>query len=129
MKKTPPPREDTAAIAASMERYKHELAQKISAADPSKVYDVQPQALLRSVVVIRFVVDKDGKLLSSTILRSNGDRFTEAAALASLRGAMPLPKPPAKLLINGRLDLLESWLFNDDGRFQVRSIAQAQKSE
>ena len=128
-KKPPPPKEDPAAIAASLERYKKELAQKISEVDPAKVYDVQPQALLRSVVVIRFAVDRNGKLLSSAIQRSNGDPLTEATALASLRGAAPLPKPPAGTLTNGRLELMETWLFNSDGRFQVRSIAQVQKSE
>ena len=129
IKKTAPPKEDPAAIAASMELYKKELAQKISDVDPTKVYATQPQALLRSVVVVRFVIDRNGKLLSSAVQRSNRDPVTEAAALASLRQAAPLPKPPAKLLINGRVDLLETWLFNDDGRFQVRSIAQVQKSE
>jgi protein TonB len=68
-------------------------------------------------------------VISSVIQRSNRDPVTEAAALASLRSVAPLPKPPTKLLTNGRLEMLETWLFNDDGRFQIRSIAQAQKSE
>ena len=127
--KVAPPQEDAAALAASLELYKITLAQKISEADPAKVFAVQPQALLRSVVVVRFVIDRNGKLLSSVIQRSNRDPVTEAAALASLRIAAPFPSPPAKLLKNGRIEILETWLFNDDGRFQVRSIAQAQKSE
>ena len=127
--KSRPPQEDAASLAASMELYKNALARKISEADPAKVFAVQPQALLRSVVVVRFVIDRNGKLISSVIQRSNRDPVTEAAALASLRSAAPLPKPPAGLLTNGRLEVLETWLFNDDGRFQVRSIAQVQKSE
>ncbi|OGB26932.1 MAG: hypothetical protein A3I66_20980 [Burkholderiales bacterium RIFCSPLOWO2_02_FULL_57_36] len=123
------PIEDAAAIAASTDLYKKELAQKISDANPTQVYTVQPQALLRSVVVVRFIIDKNGKLVSSVVHRSNGDPVTEAAALASLRSVAPLPKPPAKLLSKSRIDLLETWLFNDDGRFQIRSIAQLQKSE
>lgn len=126
---TPSPKEDAAAIAASMELYKIALAQRISDADPTRVYAAQPQALLRSVVVIRIVIDQDGKLISSVIQRSNRDPVTEAAALASLRNATPLPKPPSMLLTNRRLEVLETWLFNDDGRFQIRSVAQAQKSE
>jgi protein TonB len=126
---TPPPKENSAAAAASMELYKKQLAQRISDSNTDKIYAEQPQALLRSVVVVRFVVDRHGKLVSSVIQRSNRDPETEAAALASLRSAAPFPKPPAKLLTNGRLEILETWLFNRDGRFQVRSIAQAQKSE
>lgn len=127
--RTTQPKEDPVAIAASLERYKKELAQKISDADPAKIHTEQPQALLRSVVVVRFTVDKNGKLVSSAIQRSNHDPVTEQAALASLRNAAPLPKPPPELVKKGHLDLLETWLFNTDGRFQMRSIAQAQKSE
>jgi protein TonB len=84
---------------------------------------VQPQAMLRSVVVVEFVVDRNGKLLKSGIRRSNRDRESEATALASLRASAPLPKPPADLVRTGRLELNETWLFNDDGRFQIRSTA------
>lgn len=125
----PPPKEDAASIAASMALYKAAVARKISDADSTQIYDMQPQALLRSVVVVRMVIDKDGKLISSAIQRSNRDPVTEAAALTSLRKAAPLPKPPAVLLTKGRLEMMETWLFNDDGRFQIRSVAQAQKSE
>lgn len=126
---TTPSREEAAANAASLELYKRQLAQKISDADSAKVHAEQPQALLRSVVVLRFVVNKNGKLISSAIQRSNRDPVTERTALASLRNAAPFPRPPAKLLKKGRLVLLETWLFNRDGRYQMRSIAQAQKSE
>jgi protein TonB len=127
--KVPLPKEDAAATAASVEFYKKELAQRISDASPAAVYPMQPQALLRSVVVVQFVIDKNGKLIRSAIQRSNHDPATEDAALASLRNAAPFPKPPVNLLTKGRLVLSETWLFNDDGRFQLRSIALAQKSE
>jgi protein TonB len=69
---------------------------------------VQPQALLHSVVVLRFVVDKNGKLMSSVIQRSKRDSVTEGIALTSLHNAAPLPRPPARLLTNGYLELLET---------------------
>lgn len=115
--------------ALSVEAYKEILAQHISDANRSKIYSVRPQALLRSVVVLRFILDADGKLVRSEIVRSNRDKVTEASALASLRGAAPLPPPPAKLLAGGRLEISETWLFNNDGRFQLRSIALPQMSE
>jgi protein TonB len=49
--------------------------------------------------------------------------------LATLRTSAPFPKPAPHLLSNGRLELAESWLFNNDGRFQLRSIALAQMDE
>lgn len=118
--------EDGTSTAANVELYKKELAQRIAQVNSTKVYTVRPQALLRSVVVVRFVVDADGGLVSSEIQRSNHDQSTEATALASLRSSAPFPKPAPNLLRGGRLELYETWLFNNDGRFQIRSIAQQQ---
>jgi len=89
----------------------------------------RPQALLRSVIVIRYVVDKDGNLVRSEVVRTNKDKVTEATALTTLRNTAPFPKPPVALLSNGRIELSETWLFNNDGRFQLRTIAQPQQGE
>jgi protein TonB len=97
--------------------------------DAYKQHSQRPQALLRSVIVVRYTVDGEGRLTRSEIQRGNHDRETEALALSTLRKTAPFPKPAPHLLHNGRLDLSESWLFDDDGRFQLRSIAQAQKIE
>jgi protein TonB len=112
--------------AATFEGYKRDLAQRISQVNSMKVYTGRPQALLRSVVVVKYVVDAQGNLARSEILRSNRDGVTEATALASLRQAAPFPKPGAHLTRHGRVEISETWLFNNDGRFQLRSIAEAQ---
>lgn len=83
--------------------------------------------MLRSLVVVAFTVDRDGKLVHSAVYRTNGDDEAEATALASLRRASPLPAPPAKLLDrHGRVEIMEDWLFNDDGKFQLREFAAPQ---
>ncbi|GAA4020167.1 TonB family protein [Actimicrobium antarcticum] len=115
--------------ARTLGMYKEEIAQRISDANASQVYPGQPQAFLRSVIVVKFELDAAGKLLRSEILRSNHDKATESTALASLRASAPFPRPPAHLLRHGKLDISETWLFNGDGRFQIRSIAQPQMSE
>jgi protein TonB len=112
--------------ASTVNAYKRELAQRISQMNASKVYSGQPQALLRSVVVLRYSVDARGNLVHSEIQRSNRDPETEATALASLRNSAPFPKPAANLLRRGQLEMSETWLFNNDGRFQLRTIAQPQ---
>ena len=83
--------------------------------------------MLRSLVVVAFTVDRSGKLVRSSVYRTNGDDEAEATALAALRRAAPLPAPPAKLL-NGRgeVEMMEDWLFNDDGKFQLREFAAPQ---
>lgn len=43
---------------------------------------------------IRFVLDREGKLLSSTLERSSGFRALDEEALSLPKRAQPLPKPP-----------------------------------
>jgi len=112
--------------AKSLDDYKRELALRISQVNSNKVYSGRPQALLRSVVVLRYAIDERGNLVRSEIMRSNRDSETESTALASLRSAAPFPRPAAHLVRNGQLDISETWLFNNDGRFQLRTIAQPQ---
>jgi periplasmic protein TonB len=131
---TAAPIEHAAAHASAIERsdaltldgYKRGLAQRIAEINADQVYPGRPQALLRSVIVVKYTIDAHGKLTHSAIVRSNRDHETEATALASLRKSAPFPKPASHLLHHGRIELSETWLFNNDGRFQLRTIAQPQ---
>jgi len=119
----------TPSMAASLAGYKHDLARWIAQSSPGQVFAGRPQALLRSVVVVKYQVDANGRLLRSTILRSNRDQVTESTALTTLRRAAPFPRPAAHLLRHGQVEMLETWLFNDDGRFQLRTIAEPQMEQ
>jgi protein TonB len=111
-----------------LDRYKRILAQHVSRANGDKVYAGNPQAMLRSVVVVKYEIDAGGRLVHE-IVRSNGDSVTIATTMAALRAAAPYPAPPPNLLERGRLEVLETVLFNDDGRFQLRTIAAPQRDE
>jgi periplasmic protein TonB len=115
--------------ARTLDDYKRDLALRISEVNAPKVYGGRPQALLRSVIVVRYTVDGRGHLVRSEIMRSNRDHETESTALASLRSAAPFPKPASHLLRRGQLEVSETWLFNNDGRFQLRTIAQPQMDQ
>jgi protein TonB len=123
------PGRDTSSNASSLNAYKVDVAQRISSANAGRVYQGRPQALLRAVIVLKYQVDGNGNLVRTEIFRSNGDRAAESTALASLQNSQPLPRPASHLLHRGRVEANETWLFNDDGRFQLRSIAQAQMGE
>lgn len=120
---------DGTSTAATLEAYKKDVAHRISQVNSTRVYVGRPQALLRSIVVVKYTLDGSGNLMRSEIQRSNRDRATEATALATLRNTAPFPKPGSHLLRQGRLEILESWLFNADGRFQLRSIAEPQMDQ
>lgn len=120
---------DGTSTATTIADYKKDVAQRISYVNSTKVFSGRPQALLRSVVVLKYHVDRDGHLVRSEIMRGNRDPETEGIALASLKNAAPFPKPASHLLRQGRVEIAESWLFNNDGRFQLRSVALPQMDE
>jgi periplasmic protein TonB len=129
---TPPPRPlivtPAAAVnSATLDQYRSAVAKRIIERNPSYVLHGTPQAMLRSLVVVSFTVDREGRVLESSVYRTNGDDEAESTALATLRRASPLPQPPGKLL-NGRgqIELFEDWLFNDNGKFQLREFASPQ---
>lgn len=117
---------DATSTAMTLAGYQEALAKRIVEVNSIKVYVGRPQALLRAVIVLKYTVDANGKLLHSEILRTNRDNAVEGTALASLKNTAPFPKPAPHLLHHGRVEITESWLFNSDGRFQLRSIAQPQ---
>ena len=52
-------------------------------------------------IVITFVLDRTGHVLSASIARSSGDASFDAAALAMMRRADPVPPPPALVADEG----------------------------
>jgi protein TonB len=129
---TPPPRPITTVPPAAinsytLDQYRQAVAQRIVERNPSYVLHGTPQAMLRSLVVVSFVVGRDGQIVKSSVYRTNGDDDAEATALSTLRRSAPLPEPPPRLLDGlGQLELFEDWLFNDDGKFQLRTLASPQ---
>lgn len=114
---------DGTSTASTLHAYKQDVAQRIIQVNSRHVYAERPQALLRSVVVLKFSIDENGNLVRSEVQRSNKDRHAESTAIDSLKRTSPFPKPSGHLLRHGKLEISESWLFNNDGRFQLRTVA------
>jgi len=108
-----------------LDRYKRAVAQQILQANTASTYDGVPPHMLRAVIVLQLTVDGKGALTGVKTLRSRSAEHA-AAATKSVRTAGALPAPPRELLRGGRLEFAETWLFRDDGKFQVRSVAEAQ---
>jgi len=116
-----------AVSSAALDRYRVDVAQRIVERNPARVMRGAPQVMLRSLIVVAFTVDRNGRLVRSSVYRTNGDDEAEAIALATLRHASPLPAPPGRLLdARGHLELMEDWLFNDNGQFQLRTLSPPQ---
>ncbi len=106
-----------------LDEYKQRNALRILQANSHQIYDGAPPHFLKSVVVLIFVVDARGQLASSRVLRGNGHKQLEDVALASVKRAAPFDPPPKQLLRGNTIEITETWLFRDDGKFQVRSVA------
>lgn len=112
---------------ATLDQYRMAVARRILDRNPSYVLQGTLQPMLRSLVVVSFTVDRNGQVVQSAVYRTNGDDEAESTALSTLRRAAPLPQPPARLLnARGQIELFEDWLFNDNGKFQLRTFASPQ---
>jgi protein TonB len=119
-----PPRESDA---RSVDGYKRDAARRIYFRNTELLYDGAPPPMLKSVVILSIRVDAQGKPLRISLVRGNGHRDLETRAIESVRTAAPLPIPRATLLAKGGLEYFETWLFRDDERFQIRSLAEVQQ--
>ena len=118
-----PPRESEA---RTLDGYKRDAARRIYFRSIGKLYDGLPPPLLKSIVVLSIEIDAQGAVKQVKLIRSNGYRDLEQRAMQSVRDAGPLPIPRESLLKRGRLEYYETWLFRNDDRFQIRSLAEPQ---
>lgn len=118
-----PPRNSDA---RSVDGYKRDAARRIYFKSTARLYDGAPPPILKSIVVVSVEIDAQGAVTQVRIVRSNGYRELEQHAVKSVRDASPLPVPHASLVKRGRLSYYETWLFRDDAKFQIRSLAEVQ---
>ena len=79
--------------------------------------------MLPAIVVVNITVGHDGELRDVVVQRSR-DASASEVALASMRRSGRLPPPSRVLAANMRaLTFSETFLFDDQYRFQLRSLA------
>jgi protein TonB len=111
----------------ALEKWKVAVAERIHEVNQKQLFEGRPHHLLRAVIVVEASVDPSGKVITSRVMRSPGIKSLDQVALASLKAASPLPAPPAALVARGPLVFSETWLFTNDNRFQVRTLAMPQE--
>jgi len=111
----------------ALEQWKRTAAERIHTVNRVQTFEGRPHHLLKAVIVVEVAVDRSGQVTRSKVLRSPGIKSLDEVALASLKAASPLPPPPSVLVAKGPLVFSETWLFQNDGRFQVRTLAMAQE--
>jgi protein TonB len=108
---------------SALDLYKQGAARHIAVKNRARTFEDVPEHFLRSIVVLRIVVDGRGAVKSVWVDRGNGYTSLEKVAVKAVRDSSPLPAPPPQLVRTGSLEYSESFLFRKDNRFQIRSIA------
>eukprot|EP01133_Synstelium_polycarpum_P018499 gene18499-22132_t len=112
------------APAATVDAYKLLVAQQIMDANTQFTFSGRLPPMLPAIVVLDLSVGRDGTLKSARVHRSR-DSEASSVALAAVR-RVPGAFPPAAQLMRSRdktLDFSETFLFNDQYRFQLRTLS------
>lgn len=112
--------------ARTLDAYKQEVARWIYRSSAENLFHGAPPPMLKSIVVLTVTVDAHGQPRQVAVQRSNGYGALNQLAMQSVKRAAPLPRPGRSLMRGGVAEFSETWLFRDDGRFQIRSLAQVQ---
>jgi len=114
-----------ASAAASLAEYQRELARRLHEANRGMVFEGAPPNPVRAVIVMRTEIDALGEARRFDLLRAPlHDPWLEMLVGQTMRRAGPFPRPSRKLL-NGASSVAftETWLFDYEGRFRLRSLS------
>jgi hypothetical protein len=113
--------------AATLADYKLEVAELLQAANRGMVFEGPPPNPVRAVIVMRAQVDPLGDAHLQLVRAPWHDPWLPELVAQTVRQAEPFPAPSGKLL-HGKnfVSFTETWLFDYEGRFRLRSLSQPQ---
>lgn len=106
-----------------LDAYKANVARHILDRNAERTFSGRLPPMLPAIVVLNITVDKDGRLTDVRVQRSR-DPDASRVALASMLRSGPLPRPHGLLAANSQaMTFSETFLFDRDYRFQLRTLA------
>jgi periplasmic protein TonB len=119
----PPP-----SAAATLDEYRLEVAGLLQTANRGMVFEGAPPNPLRAVIVMRAEIDVLGEARRLDVVRAPWhDPWLAQLVAQTMRQAEPFPRPSMKLLKGANsVTITETWLFDYEGRFRLRSLSQPQ---
>ncbi len=115
------------AIAGVTDQVRKDFAKAVYSGSPQYVHDRNPQPLLKAVVVLSVKLDEQGRWVSETIRSNDEQPKLTARAIESVQRAAPVQLSEADKAELQRNGMIEAWLFDDDGSFQVKTLAKQQR--
>lgn len=116
------------AHAQSADQVKADFARAVYLNSAAQVHNEQPQALLRAVVVLRIKLG-DNDLWLAEVFRENTEQPGMTKLALDSVAKLPAPvglAPKARQLLRSE-GLVEAWLFQNDGRFALKTLAKPQR--
>jgi protein TonB len=109
--------------APTLDAYKTDVARHVVESNRDQTFSGKLPEMLPAIVVLRITVDREGNLANVEVQRYR-DAQAAWVAVTSVRLSDPFPKPVKLLATNaGQLTFSETFLFDDEYRFQLRSLA------
>jgi len=116
-----------ARAAGNLDEFRHEFAQAVYASSPELVHNRNPQALLRAVVVLNIKLG-EGNAWVTDVMRTNRDEPAMLARAVEAVKRVQIHDVPDSLREElSRNGINETWLFDKDGTFQVKTLAKTQR--
>jgi hypothetical protein len=114
--------------ATTLADYQREVAGLLQQANRGMVFDGPPPNPVRAVIVMRTEIDVLGEARRFDVMRAPWhDPWLETLVAQTMRNAEPFPRPSMKLLRGGNsVTFTETWLFDYEGRFRLRSLSAPQ---
>ena len=116
------------AFALADDALRADFARRIYLASATQVHAEHPQALLRAVVVLRIRLDEQDRW-QAEVFRDNAQQpeMTRLALESVARLQAPVGLSPTVVQRLRGEGLIEAWLFQDDGRFALKTLAKPQR--
>ncbi|RZA32849.1 MAG: hypothetical protein EOP92_23900 [Lysobacteraceae bacterium] len=108
----------------SLEDYKANVARHVYAHNTERSFSGPLPPMLPAIVVVNITVDRDGHMTDVQVQRSRDPDASRVALESILRSGPVLPRPEGLLAANSNaMTFSETFLFVEDYRFQLRTIA------
>jgi protein TonB len=117
------------AQAQSADQVKADFARSVYLNSAALVHNERPQPLLRAVVVLRVKLNEQNQW-QAEVFRDNPDQpeMTQAALDSVAKLPAPVGLTPKALQMLRNDGMIEAWLFQNDGRFALKTLAKPQRS-
>ena len=117
--------------ATTLAEYRRDVDQLLHAANLPGVFAGRPPNPLRAVIVVYVEVNSGGELVRLELYRAPGHspELVDEVERAWRRLGPQLPRPlPALMNGDERLAFTQTWLFDDEGRFRLRTLSLPQEA-